>query len=105
MVDPKASAIPRLEPRSHKAPQWGDSDRTAAVNSGQRQAPQTILKAEKEKRFDAALPDGYGPASTGCIAVSKPRLLDLYCGAGGAAVGLDRAGFEVVGVDNKMPQL
>lgn len=28
-----------------------------------------------------------------------PRLLDLYCGAGGAAVGYHRAGFEVVGVD------
>jgi DNA (cytosine-5)-methyltransferase 1 len=29
----------------------------------------------------------------------KPRLLDLYCGAGGAAMGYSRAGFEVVGVD------
>ena len=29
----------------------------------------------------------------------KPRLLDLFCGAGGAAVGYARAGFEVVGVD------
>ena len=27
------------------------------------------------------------------------RLLDLFCGAGGCAVGYDRAGFEVVGVD------
>lgn len=32
--------------------------------------------------------------------VSKPRLLDLCCGAGGAAVGYARAGFEVVGVDS-----
>lgn len=31
--------------------------------------------------------------------MSKPKLLDLYCGAGGAAVGYNRAGFEVVGVD------
>lgn len=31
----------------------------------------------------------------------KPRLLDLFCGAGGAAMGYHRAGFEVVGVDNK----
>lgn len=31
----------------------------------------------------------------------KPRLLDLFCGAGGAAVGYSRAGFEVVGVDIK----
>lgn len=29
----------------------------------------------------------------------KPKLLDLYSGAGGAAAGYDRAGFEVVGVD------
>ena len=29
----------------------------------------------------------------------KPRLLDLFCGGGGAAVGYARAGFEVVGVD------
>jgi DNA (cytosine-5)-methyltransferase 1 len=33
--------------------------------------------------------------------VSKPRLLDLFCGAGGAAMGYHRAGFEVVGVDIK----
>lgn len=31
----------------------------------------------------------------------KPRLLDLFCGAGGAAVGYHRAGFQVVGVDNR----
>lgn len=30
---------------------------------------------------------------------TKPRLLDLFCGAGGAAVGYHRAGFDVVGVD------
>lgn len=29
----------------------------------------------------------------------RPRLLDLYCGAGGAAMGYHRAGFDVVGVD------
>jgi DNA (cytosine-5)-methyltransferase 1 len=33
--------------------------------------------------------------------VSKPRLLDLFCGAGGCSVGYARAGFEVVGVDNR----
>lgn len=31
----------------------------------------------------------------------KPRLLDLFCCAGGAAMGYARAGFEVVGVDIK----
>ncbi|MCK9438400.1 MAG: hypothetical protein M0Q12_14495 [Synergistaceae bacterium] len=30
-----------------------------------------------------------------------PRLLDLFCGAGGAAKGYQRAGFYVVGVDIK----
>jgi DNA (cytosine-5)-methyltransferase 1 len=30
---------------------------------------------------------------------ARPRLLDLFCGAGGAAVGYHGAGFEVVGVD------
>lgn len=29
----------------------------------------------------------------------RPRLLDLFCGAGGAGVGYHRAGFDVVGVD------
>ena len=29
----------------------------------------------------------------------KPKLLDLFCGAGGAAMGYHQAGFDVVGVD------
>lgn len=31
--------------------------------------------------------------------MSAPRLLDLFCGAGGAGMGYHRAGFDVVGVD------
>jgi DNA (cytosine-5)-methyltransferase 1 len=31
--------------------------------------------------------------------VTRPRLLELFCGAGGAGMGYHRAGFEVVGVD------
>ena len=30
---------------------------------------------------------------------NKPRLLDLFCGAGGAGYGYHLAGFEVIGVD------
>lgn len=30
---------------------------------------------------------------------SRPKALDLYCGAGGAAMGLERAGYSVTGVD------
>jgi DNA (cytosine-5)-methyltransferase 1 len=29
----------------------------------------------------------------------RPRLLDLFCGAGGCSVGYQRAGFDVIGVD------
>ena len=29
----------------------------------------------------------------------RPKLLDLFCGAGGAAMGYHRAGFDVIGVD------
>jgi DNA (cytosine-5)-methyltransferase 1 len=29
----------------------------------------------------------------------RPRILDLFCGAGGAAMGYHRAGFDVTGVD------
>lgn len=31
--------------------------------------------------------------------MSRPLLLDLFCGAGGASVGYHRAGFDVTGVD------
>ena len=35
----------------------------------------------------------------------SPRMLDLFCGAGGASVGYQRAGWEVFGVDlNPMPR-
>lgn len=31
--------------------------------------------------------------------MSRPKLLDLFCGAGGAGMGYHRAGFDVIGVD------
>ncbi len=43
-------------------------------------------------------PPAFGPAQAGAHRV-RPRLLDLFCGAGGAAMGYHRAGFDVVGVD------
>ncbi len=33
--------------------------------------------------------------------MSRPLLLDLFCGAGGCSMGYHRAGFDVVGVDHK----
>ena len=35
------------------------------------------------------------------VPAMTPRLLDLFCGAGGAGMGYHRAGFQVVGVDNR----
>lgn len=39
------------------------------------------------------------PWSVGLEPSGKPRLLDLFCCAGGAGIGYSRAGFEVVGID------
>ena len=33
--------------------------------------------------------------------MNKPRALDLFCGAGGATMGLMRADLDVVGVDSQ----
>jgi len=35
------------------------------------------------------------------MGMGRPKLLDLFCGAGGASMGYHRAGFEVIGVDIK----
>lgn len=36
-----------------------------------------------------------------CARLSSPRALDLFCGAGGASMGLHRAGFDVTGIDHR----
>jgi len=34
--------------------------------------------------------------------MKRPLLLDLFCGAGGAAMGYHQAGFDIVGIDNTL---
>jgi len=41
------------------------------------------------------------PLSSGLSGSAKMKVLDLFCGAGGASMGYHKAGFEVVGVDIK----
>ena len=43
----------------------------------------------------------YARSVNGQTGATKPRIADLFCGAGGAGMGLHRAGFEVVGFDLK----
>ena len=44
-------------------------------------------------------PSQGGGAGVNSSAAKKPRLLDLFCCAGGAGVGYSRAGFNVIGID------
>jgi DNA (cytosine-5)-methyltransferase 1 len=59
-----------------------------------------------DRASDRQDPEWFGPASVwrdrtvaGADVMSRPLLLDLYCGAGGAARGYHDAGFDVIGVD------
>ena len=53
--------------------------------------PASVIRAEVEA----------GNAGLAGMGSRRPRLLDLYCGGGGAGVGYARAGFDVVGVDKE----
>jgi DNA (cytosine-5)-methyltransferase 1 len=64
--------------------------------------PPAMIHRQKSKTpaiSEAAL--GRDPNKTNNWKGKPPRLLDLFCCAGGAGLGYDRAGFEVVGVDVK----
>jgi DNA (cytosine-5)-methyltransferase 1 len=50
----------------------------------------------------ATLFSGIGaPECASSWPVTRPLVLDLFCGAGGASMGLYRAGFDVIGIDIK----
>lgn len=65
------------------------NDGLAALNAITEKTLSHQLRAQKRKYRTAPLE------------VRKPRLLDLFCCAGGAGIGYSQAGFEVVGVDIK----
>ena len=58
-----------------------------------------VLAARPGERQELHHPTGSAVRAEGREV--RPRLLDLFCGAGGAAVGYHRAGFDMVGVDNR----
>lgn len=62
--------------------------------------PRTIIEPPMKKEARAAPRNAHRPQSNDPFG-RKPSLLDLFCCAGGAGVGYSRAGFDVVGVDNK----
>lgn len=58
----------------------------------------TENQSPRQSEWEAASAGGENPAYR---SHKRPLLLDLFCGAGGCAVGYHRAGFDVVGVDHK----
>lgn len=64
-----------------------------------------VPKPDGACSLSPSVPDGQGPDSSSVApepSAQEPlkfRVLDLFCGAGGAAMGYSRAGFEVVGMD------
>uniref|UniRef100_A0A6M3J9M9 Putative methyltransferase n=1 Tax=viral metagenome TaxID=1070528 RepID=A0A6M3J9M9_9ZZZZ len=63
------------------------------------------LRALREKlalqKPDATLGQVVREGGAAEVSKARPKLLDLFSGAGGAGMGYHRAGFDVVGVDNR----
>jgi len=62
-------------------------------------APPLFLADSRRLAYGAGSKTPFSPEG-GSLRI-RPRLLDLCCGAGGAAMGYHRAGFDVIGVDIK----
>lgn len=79
---PDAVPVPRLEAHGH-----GPASLLAAAGLADDHAA-CLARAGEPVMLDTRALIGH-----------RPRLLDLFCGAGGAAMGYHRAGFDVTGVD------
>jgi DNA (cytosine-5)-methyltransferase 1 len=73
----------------------GDAETTTASKAARRAAEAEEPEAQAARQGESGAAGAWEAAG-----MAEMRLLDLYCGAGGAAMGYHRAGFSVVGVDH-----
>ena len=82
-----------LSPRSWR--NWARSQRA-------RELRRALAADDLARENDPPMTDWYlaaDAAQPAATPTARPRLLDLFCCAGGAGMGYHRAGFDVVGVD------
>src|SRR4029077_9084179 len=74
-----------------------------APRRARRTPPRKRRPPPRQRRTPRRMPSpaaGTQPAQ-GTRPMTRPRLLDLYCCEGGAAMGYNRAGFDITGVDTR----
>src|SRR5690242_14824577 len=74
----------------------GSRNETASGATGRGVGAGDGVSGDPDQRSDGAV-----ALVSQVLGAERPRLLDLFCGAGGAGMGYHRAGFDVTGVDIK----
>ena len=94
-------ALPRARERRAGRPAREDGrGNPLPASRGVPSSPRRSARARKQWVLEMRVRDDVG----GGLPILKgkmPKIADLFCGAGGAGMGLHRAGFEVVGFDIK----
>ncbi len=92
-----------VEPKARTNKSWRHA--TSLGKAGKDQGLYGLVRAAAGivdcGRYDEGHENGQHERATMIQGQRKLRLLDLFCGAGGCSVGYHRAGFDVVGVDNR----